>query len=91
MDIRQLINTINPEIYGNLKTAVELGKWPDGIKLTANQKESCLQAIIAYDISHNAESLRIGSIAATTTCGSYKSSGEVKIDLDPEPIKLPSH
>ena len=43
------IRTITPEIYENLKLAVELGKWGDGRKLTPEQRELCLQAMIAWE------------------------------------------
>ena len=49
MDLKQLINSITPDIYSRLKLGVEIGKWPDGISLTSEQKEWCMQAIIAYE------------------------------------------
>lgn len=45
----QMIEKITPEIYQNLKQSVELGKWPNGLALTKEQKENCLQAIIAWE------------------------------------------
>ncbi len=52
MDFQALLNSITPEIYQNLKRAIELGKWPDGQKLSAEQKEHCMQAVIAYEQQH---------------------------------------
>ncbi len=49
MDYQHLIDSMTPEIYENLKRAVELGKFPDGRVLTAEQKENCMQGIIAYE------------------------------------------
>ncbi len=49
MDFQQLVDTMTPEIYENIKTAVELGKWPDGNPLTEKQKEAAIQAIMVYD------------------------------------------
>ena len=40
MDFEQVINSMTPDIYQRLVTAVELGKWPDGVALTAEQKEN---------------------------------------------------
>jgi uncharacterized protein len=51
MNLQQLLSSLTPEIYENLRRAVELGKWPDGRSLTAEQKELCMQAVIAYE--HN--------------------------------------
>lgn len=49
MDFQQIINAMTPDIYRNLKRAVEIGKWPDGRVLTAEQRELSLQAIIVYE------------------------------------------
>ena len=46
----QTAENITPEIYLNLKQALELGKWADGRKLTPEQKETCMQAVIAWEI-----------------------------------------
>tara|TARA_R110000787_G_scaffold19297_15_gene58097 strand:- start:2538 stop:2825 length:288 start_codon:yes stop_codon:yes gene_type:complete len=62
VDINQLIEMINPDIYENLKCAVERGKWADGVVLTTQQKEFCLQAIIAYDLKHTPEQERVGYV-----------------------------
>lgn len=56
---------MNPEVHMNLKTAVELGRWPDGRKLTSEQLEYCLQAIIAYEERHLPEEQRVGYIDRT--------------------------
>ena len=45
MDFEQVINSMTPDIYQRLVTAVELGKWPDGVALTAEQKENSLQLV----------------------------------------------
>jgi len=55
MNFDDLIKSITPEIYENLKRAVELGKWPDGNKLTEPQRDSCLQAIIAWEAKNIAD------------------------------------
>ena len=44
-----LLAQMTPEIHARLKTAVELGKWENGDRLTSAQLEHCLQAIIAWD------------------------------------------
>ena len=62
MDFNQLIDSITPETYEKLKRAVETGKWPDGVPLRADQKEQCLQAVIAYDARNKDEPDRVGFI-----------------------------
>ena len=47
--IDELIDSITPEIYQNLRTAIELGKWETGQPLSEQQKEYCMQALIAYE------------------------------------------
>ena len=39
MNLDDIINSMTPEVYQRLSTAVELGKWPDGVALTEEQKE----------------------------------------------------
>lgn len=77
MDFQQLIDGITPDIYRNLKRAVEIGKWPDGRALTAEQRELSMQAVIAYELQHVPEQERTGFIDRGT-----KAEGEV---CDDEP------
>jgi uncharacterized protein len=60
--LEDILAMMNPEVHMNLKTAVELGRWHDGRKLSAEQLEHCLQAIIAYEQQHLPESMRVGFI-----------------------------
>jgi uncharacterized protein YeaC (DUF1315 family) len=62
MDFKQLIGEITPDIYRNLKRAVEIGKWPDGRVLTVEQRELSMQAVIAYELQHVDERDRTGFI-----------------------------
>ena len=67
--IDALVDAMTPTIYENLKTAVELGKWRDGTRLSPEQVESCLQAIILYESKNLPESERIDS-SIPTGCSS---------------------
>ena len=49
MDLKQIIAAMTPEIRDNLSRAVEIGRWPDGSKLSDQQKASSMQAVIAFD------------------------------------------
>ncbi|MAS24378.1 MAG: hypothetical protein CMI08_10535 [Oceanospirillaceae bacterium] len=49
MTLDDLIQSLTPEMYQNLRTAVELGRFPDGRRLDKEQVEMCLQAIIYYE------------------------------------------
>ncbi|WP_107851061.1 YeaC family protein [Oceanimonas marisflavi] len=50
---QQAIAAMPKEVYERLKTAVELGKWPDGSALTQEQKENSMQAVLAWQAMHN--------------------------------------
>ncbi|HHQ4735597.1 YeaC family protein [Aeromonas veronii] len=58
----QAIRQMPEEVYERLKTAVELGKWPDGKPLTDEQKATSLQAVMAWQSMHldNPEHMNIG-------------------------------
>lgn len=62
MNFHELLNSITPAIYENLKLAVEIGKWPDGRVLTPEQRELSLQAVIAYEQKNLDERERTGYI-----------------------------
>ena len=58
----ELLAGMTPEIHQNLKQAVELGRWPNGERLTREQVELCLQAVIAWDARNLPESERVAYI-----------------------------
>ena len=55
MSVDKLLESMTPEVYENLKTAVELGKWENGVALTQAQKDSSLQAVMLYQSRFNTE------------------------------------
>ncbi len=61
----QLLAGMTPEIHQNLKLAIELGKWPNGDRLSQEQVELCLQAVIAWDLKHLPETDRVAYIDRT--------------------------
>ncbi|AJQ95240.1 DUF1315 family protein [Gynuella sunshinyii] len=62
MDYNTLINQMTPEIYQTLKSSLELSKWPNGQRMSEQQKESCMEAIIAYEYRFKNEQERTGYI-----------------------------
>lgn len=48
MQFDDLINSMTPEVYERLAKSVETGKWPDGNKLTDEQRDNSLQLVMAY-------------------------------------------
>lgn len=49
MNLQQMLNSLTPDIYQSFQRAVELGKWPDGKRLTPEQRQVCMQAMIAWE------------------------------------------
>ena len=60
--LQDVVQHMDPEIHMNMKTAVELGRWANGERLTAQQLENCMQAIIAYEQKNLPEHERVGYI-----------------------------
>lgn len=67
MDLDQLMSALNPEIIEKFKTAIEIGKWPDGRPLSGEQKETCIQAVIAFEHKHLDETERTGYVPPKPT------------------------
>lgn len=59
--VAQLINNMTPEIHHSLRTAIELGKWQDGSRLSSEQLAHCMEAVILYEAKHLPEAERIGA------------------------------
>ncbi len=83
MTFEELIKSLNPDVYSNLKTAIELGRWPDGRKLLQAQRELCMEAVIYYENLHQIEeSLRVGFIDPGTKKGSVCATDDHDHDHD---------
>ena len=74
MNFEQLASQMSAEMYGQLKTAVEIGRWPDGRALSAEQRQISLQAILQYEIEHLPPEQRTGYIPPknASSCGANK-------------------
>jgi uncharacterized protein YeaC (DUF1315 family) len=85
MNIDDILNAITPEVYENLKRAIELGKWADGRVLSKDQKESCMQAVIAFELKHLPAEERTGYVPpkSHSHCGG---EGEVA-EPEEKPLK----
>lgn len=62
MNIDKILEVLDPEVVQRLKTAVEIGKWPNGVALTEQQREVCLQAVLAWEYTHLPAEERTGYI-----------------------------
>lgn len=59
--IERLIESMPVEVYENLRTVIEIGRWPSGERLTPEQLEFCMQATILYEAHHLPEEQRLMS------------------------------
>jgi uncharacterized protein YeaC (DUF1315 family) len=80
MDYQQLIESMTPEVYQSLRRAVELGRWPDGSRLSSEQRQECLQAVIAWGERHLPPEQRVGFIDRG------RKAGEICDDPEPTPL-----
>jgi len=63
MTYEELIKRLDPNVYRSLRQSIEMGKWPDGRKLSPEQRSISLEAVIHYENTHNmAEEERTGYI-----------------------------
>jgi len=62
MSLETALSALTPEIYENLKRAIEIGKWPDGRRLTPEQMDNSMQLVIAWELKHVSEEQRTGFI-----------------------------
>jgi uncharacterized protein YeaC (DUF1315 family) len=53
MTLQDLIQNMTPDIYANLRQSVEIRKWPNGVRLTEEQVELCMEAVIHYELEHD--------------------------------------
>lgn len=67
MDLQNIASQLQPDIIEKFKTAIEIGKWPDGRPLTPEQKETCMQAVIAYEHANVKEEERTGYVPPKAT------------------------
>lgn len=62
MDYQSLIQSLTPDVVARLRSALELGRWPDGRPLSEAQKADCLDAIIQWEARHLPPEERTGYI-----------------------------
>ena len=65
MNIADILNAMTPELYRKFQVAIETGKWPNGNKLSATQKQICMQAVIVYEHKYVADNEKTGVVERT--------------------------
>lgn len=78
----ELIDGMTLEVWHNMRTAVETGRWPDGRRISDEQRALSMQAVIAWEIRNLPEEERSGYIASQ--CESADGASlEQPVDLRP--------
>ncbi|WP_131667190.1 YeaC family protein [Psychrobacter pygoscelis] len=62
MDKQTILASLTPEIVEKFRLAIELGKWPDGRKLSDEQRQTCMQAVMVWEHEHLPPTERTGYI-----------------------------
>lgn len=76
MAIVKLVEMMDPSVYQTLCYAVETGRWEDGSRLSKEQRDLCMQAVMIYQSRYNHDAQHM-SIAAGGEM-SLKSKAELK-------------
>lgn len=89
-DLEAMIAAMTPDVYQRLATAVETGKWADGVALTSEQKENCLQLVMLWQSRHNhdAQHMSIGKDGQIVTKSKQQLKEEFGITSDVTRITL---
>ncbi|TDM53942.1 DUF1315 family protein [Aliivibrio fischeri] len=76
MNIETLLESMTPEVFKNLQYAVETGKWHNGTPLSAEQRSTCMQAVMIYQSKYNTDAQHM-TVAEGGEI-SFKSKSELK-------------
>lgn len=90
MNKAEILKALTPEIVSRFKTAIELGKWADGNKLTDEQRQTCMQAVMVWEHEHLSEEERTGYIhkPKKDACASDYTPSREDSDDSEKPIKF---
>lgn len=81
MNYDELIHNMTPAVHAALKRAIELGKWPNGVRLTPEQQAICMRAVIAYDQANLPPQEQVGYIDRTRPDGSLHGKDPLTADV----------
>ncbi len=81
MTYEELLASMTPEIHAAMKLAIEIGKWPNGVRLSDDEREACMQAVIGYDLENVPADERVGFIDRTKKDGTQHSPSQSTEDI----------
>ncbi|OOS07216.1 hypothetical protein SAMN02745664_105104 [Moraxella cuniculi DSM 21768] len=62
MNKQDILNSLTPEIVEKFRTAIEIGRWENGERLTDAQRATCMQAVMVWEHEYLPVSERTGYI-----------------------------
>lgn len=62
MNYHDLVKQLTPELVQQLRRAIEIGKWPDGRRVTDEQRANCMEAVLHWEMLNLPEEERTGYI-----------------------------
>ena len=71
------------EVWHNMRRAVETGRWPDGRTVSGEQRELCLQAVIAWEMRNLPEQERTGYLPQHCKSETDQEAAEQPVSLQP--------
>lgn len=88
MDYETLVARMDANTCEALKRAIETGKFPDGRRLTDEQRALCMEAVLAWEVRHLPPEQRTGYIdRGTKTEGEQCASDDHAHDEQPLHIR----
>lgn len=70
MNKHAILASLTPEIVDKFRRAIELGKWDNGDKLTKDQLQTCMQAVLVWEYEHLPVDERTGYLPKKSDCNS---------------------
>jgi uncharacterized protein YeaC (DUF1315 family) len=84
-----VLAALTPDIVDRLRTAVEIGKWPNGDRLTTEQRSTSMQAVIIWEMKNLPDNQRTGYIDKGKKEGEACDTNHVHGSVDEEkPLRL---
>ncbi len=85
MDYETLIARLDANTCAALRRAIETGKFPDGRRISDDQRALCLEAVLAWEVRHLPPDQRTGHIdRGRKTDGDVCNAGDERHDHAPE-------
>lgn len=90
-DLQSVLAAMTPEVYQRLATAVELGKWPDGVALTPAQKAHSLQLVMLWQSQHNEQAQHMSIAKGGEIVTKSKKQLKQELGIDDDITRLTLH